>query len=106
MGSQVAAKLGDGGGFLTLAPRSTPLARTITRCQRCRRLREEAYIGCDWSTAGAGGTAKDSGAGYAVYELCSGIPGQDLFPRLLWIDACHARIINPKRSASYPDLAG
>jgi hypothetical protein len=103
---KITANLGYGGGFLARAERSTSLARTIPRCQRRSSLRKEANVDWDRAAAGAGGPAKDSGAGDRIDEIGAGISRQDLLPRLLWIDACHARIINPKRNASYPDLAG
>src|ERR1700689_1181454 len=106
MGCQITAKLGHRSGFLALAERSTSLAGTIPRGQRFGGLRIETNICWDGSAAGAGGGAEDSGAGYRIDEPRPPIPRQDLLPRFLWIDACHAIIINPKRNASYPDLAG
>src|ERR1700744_4723683 len=103
---QVAANLGHSGGFLACTEGSTALTGAIPSAQRFGRLRKETNVDWNRTAAGAGGAAENSGAGYRIDELGARIPRQDLLPRLLWIDACHARIINPKRNASYPDLAG
>ena len=103
---KITANLGHGGGFLARAEGSTSLARTVPRGERCGGLRKEANIDWNRAAAGAGGPAENSCAGDRINEIGAGISRQDLLPRLLWIDACHARIINPKRNASYPDLAG
>src|ERR1700691_3546643 len=103
MGCKITANLGYGGGFLVRPQRSTALAGTIPRGQCFGGLRKEANIHLDRPAAATRWPAEESRAGYGIHEIGAGISRQDLLPRLLWIDACHARIINPKRNASYPD---